>query len=84
MTVQVGATGDSATKGEDYAEVSSFTLEIPANTLTGTGMFELTPKQDTVSEGDETVSVEGTAPDFTVTGTTVTLTDDDTARRGSR
>ena len=79
VTVEVGAPGDSATKGEDYAEVSSFTLEIPANTLTGTGMFELTPKQDTVSEGDETVSVEGTAPDFTVTGTTVTLTDDDTA-----
>ena len=45
-------------------------------------MFELTPTQDTVSEGDETVSVEGTAPDFTVTGTTVTLTDDDTASDG--
>ena len=35
--------------------------------------------QDAEAEGDETVSVEGTAPDFTVTGTTVTLTDDDTA-----
>ena len=79
VTVQVGATGDSATKGEDYAEVSSFTLEIPANTLTGTGTFELTPTQDVVAEGPETLSVTGEAEGFAVTPAEVTLTDDDVA-----
>ena len=82
VTVQVGKSGDSATVDEDYADVADVTVTISAKSLTGTGMFELTPKQDTVSEGDEEVSVEGTAPDFTVTGTTVTLTDDETAPTG--
>ena len=79
VTVQVGKSGDSAVEGEDYESVTAFTLEIPANALQGTGTFELTPTPDTVAEGNETVSVEGEAPGFTVTGTTVTLTDDETA-----
>ena len=45
--------------------------------LEGTGTFELTPTQDTVAEGAETLSVAGEATGFTVTGTTVRLTDDE-------
>ena len=78
VTVQVGATGDSAVQGEDYAAVADVTVTIPAKSLTGTGTFTLTPTQDTVAEGPETVSVEGEATGFTVAPTELTLTDDDT------
>ena len=79
VTVEVGASGDSATEGTDYADVQEFTLTIPVGMAQGTATFELTPMQDTVAEGDEEVSVKGTATGFTVTGTVVTLTDDDEA-----
>ena len=78
VTVEVGASGDSAVEGTDYVDVQDLTLTIPGGMAQGTGTFELTPTQDTVAEGDEEVSVKGTATGFTVTGTTVTLTDDDT------
>ena len=78
MTVQVGALGRQRVEGTDYAQVGSVTVTIPAKSLTGTGTFELTPTQDTVAEGPETVSVEGEATGFTVAPTELTLTDDDT------
>ena len=77
VTVSVG--GGSATSGTDYTAVESFTLTIAATESTGTGTFTLTPKQDSVSEGDETIDVTGTANDFTVTKAEMTLTDDETA-----
>ena len=70
VAVEVGASGDSATEGTDYADEQDFTLTIPRGRwLEGTATFELTPTQDTVAEGDEEVSVKGTATGFTVTGT---------------
>ena len=78
VTVSVGASADTATEGTDYAEVSDFTVTIPAEQLEGMGTFELTPTQDTVAEGAETLSVAGEATGFMVTGTTVRLTDDET------
>ena len=41
--------------------------------------FTLTPTQDTIAEGDETIDVTGTADGFTVTKAEMTLTDDETA-----
>ena len=79
VAVTVGAEGDSATEGTDYATVADLTLTIAAGQTTGTTTFTLTPTDDAVAEGAETVSVTGTATGFTVTGATVTLTDDDTA-----
>ena len=81
VTVAVGDTGDSATEGTDYATVPDFTVTIGAGATSGTGTFTLTPTQDTVSEGDEAISVEGTTtiPGLVVTGTALTLTDDETA-----
>ena len=75
VTVAVGAGTDSATEGTDYA-VSDFTVTIGTS---GTGTFTLTPTQDIVGEGDESITVGGTATDLTVTGTSLTLTDDETA-----
>ena len=77
VTVSVG--GGSATSGTDYAEVDSFTVTIPAERTSGTGTFNLTPTQDSIAEGDETIDVTGTATDFTVTKAEMTLTDDEAA-----
>ncbi len=75
VTVSVG--GGSATSGTDYTAVDDFTLTIAATQTTGTGTFMLTPTQDSVSEGDETIDVTGAATGFTVTKAEMTLTDDD-------
>ncbi len=82
VTVAVGDTGDSATEGTDYATVSNFTVTIGANATSGTGTFTLTPTQDLLVEGDETISVKGTATGLTVTGASLTLEDDETASTG--
>ena len=76
VTVSVGGTG-TATSGTDYAAVSNFDITIAANATSGTGTFSLTPTQDTTVEGNETIGVAGTSPSTTVTGATVTLSDDD-------
>ncbi len=77
VTVSVGS--GTATSGTDFAAVSDFTISIPANTLSATGTFTLTPTSDTVDEPDETVIITGTSTveDVTVTETRLTITDDD-------
>ena len=81
VTVAVGDGGDSATEGTDYATVSDFTVTIGANATSGTGTFTLTPTQDVLGEGDEAISVGGstTVANLIVSGTEVTLEDDETA-----
>ena len=76
VTVSVGGSG-TASRGTDYATVADFTVTLAANATSGTGTFTLTPTQDTAVEGSETIGVAGSSPSSTVTGTTVTLTDDD-------
>ena len=73
------AHGSRATSGTDYTAVSDFTVTIPRETASGTGTFTLTPTQDDIAEGDETIDITGTADDFTVTKAEMTLTDDETA-----
>ena len=78
LTVSVaGETASSA----DFAPVSSFTVTIGATEASGTGTFELSPVDDALAEGSETLAVTGTtdASDLTVTAATLTLTDNDTA-----
>ena len=80
VTVTVG--GGSATSGTDYAQVSSFTITIEAEQNSGNSTFELTPIDDRVIEGDETITISGAdttpnQPDVSVSGTGVTLVDDD-------
>ena len=77
VTVQVGKSGDGATEGTDYATVADFTMSIPANATSGTGTFTLTPTDDTTVEGDESITVSGTSTGTTVTGTSLSLIDDD-------
>ena len=77
VTVTVGKSDDGATSGTDYAAVSDFTVTITAGQTSGTGTFTLTPTDDMPFEGNETISVAGTATDLTVNGASVTLSDDD-------
>ena len=75
VTVSVGAPGDTATEGVDYARVGDLTLRIDAGETSGTGTFSLDPTADDVGEADEMLSVTGTttATGLTVTSTTVTI-----------
>ena len=81
VTVTVGAAGDLAAEGTDYATVGTVTVTIAAGQTSGTETFSLEPTNDAVDEADETLSVTGstTATGLAVTGTTVTITDDDTS-----
>ena len=77
VTVSVGDSTDSATSGTDYAAVANFTVTIAAGQTSGSASFTLTPTDDTLVEGNETITVSGTATGLTVNGTSLTLTDDD-------
>ena len=80
VAVVVGASGDSATSGTDYAAVADFTIAIPAGQSSATATFTLTPTDDTLLEGNETISLDGTASaSLTTHDTSVTLADDDSA-----
>ena len=81
VTVTVGAAGDGAAEGTDYATVNDLTLTIGTGKTSGTATFTLTPTNDTLGEGDETISVTGTTtvPGLSVRGTELTITDDDSA-----
>ena len=77
VTVSVG--GGTATAETDYTAVDDFTVTVPAGSLSGMGTFTLTPTDDDVDEGDETIEISGTATDFVnIAGAKLTITDDDT------
>ena len=77
--VTIGTLSGSATKGTDYTATSLATITIPANSTSGTGTLTVTPTDDSVVEGDETISIPGTTTvsGLSVTSATITLTDDD-------
>ena len=80
VSVVVGKTGDSATEGTDYTTVADFTITIMAGQRSGTGTFQLVAAVDMVFDPNETVTVSGTANDFTVTDAPpLRITNTDTA-----
>ena len=58
--VTVSVSGGTASTG-DFAAVQDFTLTIAAGQASGTARFTLTPVDDAIDEGDETVRVAGAA-----------------------
>ena len=77
-TVTIGALAGTATKDTDYAVNTALTsITIPANASSGKGTLTITPTDDSVVEGDETITVSGTATGFTVSSADITLTDDE-------
>ncbi len=77
IRVKVGLGGDSAVSGEDYAPVDSFDLTIPAGQSSGQKTFILWPKEDSLNENTETITIHGTAPGLTVYKTSLSIVDDD-------
>ena len=77
-SVTVSVAGGTATAGADFTPVNSFTLTIPARATAGTQTFSLSPTDDNVAEGAETLTVDGSS-DLTVDSATLTITDNDTA-----
>ena len=53
------------------------TVTVAANASSGTGAFTLTPADDSLVEGDETVGVSGSTANLAVSSADLTLTDDD-------
>ena len=76
-TVAVSVADDTAASPADYAAVSGFNITIAAGAASHTGSFTVTPVDDDLDEANETIDVTGTLTDITITGATVTLTDND-------
>ena len=74
--VALSVAAGTATETTDYTATTA-TLTIAANARSGTETITLTPVNDTITEPDETVTVEGTATGFTVIGTEVSILDTD-------
>ena len=66
VTVSIGADGDAAVAGSDYATVSGFTITIAAGQTGASESFTLTPIDDRVIEGDEALTVAGSSPGLVV------------------
>ena len=77
LTLAVGKDGDSAVEGADYTTVADRTITIGAGVASVTHDFTLTPTNDNLYEGSETISLDGTLTGVTVTDASLTLTDDD-------
>ena len=79
--VTIGTLAGTAAKDTDYTVSTSLaSITIPANATSGTGSLTITPTDDTVVEGDETIIISGTTTTqvgLTVSDATITLTDDD-------
>ena len=79
LTLSVGESGDTAVEGTDYGTVGSQTLTISAGAISATKTFTLSPTADDLDEDDETLTIDGSVTGLSVTATTVTIEDDDTA-----
>ena len=79
VTVSVGALGDAAAPGTDYEAVSSFVLRIAAGSVSEAASFTLTPVDDGVAEGDETITVAGVVNGLAMESAELTLEDNDVA-----
>ena len=79
QTVNVTVAADSAESPADFAEVAGFEITIAAGAASGEETFDLSPVNDVLAEGNETLTVSGTSGTLTVNPATLTITDDDTA-----
>ena len=79
FTLRVGAAGDTATAGADYAAVDNLALAIPAGGTSGQATFTFTPSDDLIDEPGETISITATtaAAGVAVTGAGLTIADND-------
>ena len=78
VTLSVDSDSTATGGGTDYTATVPTTLTIPANSASAdTASFSITPTNDSIFEGDETVVIEGAAAGFNVASVTITIEDDD-------
>ena len=77
VTVSVGAGGDGAISGTDYTTSGGFSFEIPGGQTQGSGTFTITPTDDDLAEGNESITVSGAVSGLDITPATLTIVDDD-------
>ncbi len=82
VDVTVGADSDTAKEGADYAALDDFDLTIDAGETSAEQTVSLEPASDGIAEGDESITVSGTASGLQVNGATLTINDADTASTG--
>lgn len=76
VKVEVGAGADGATE-DDYDMVPDQEIKIEAGMSSGSVEFKLTPNSDSMPEGDETITIDGTVAGLTVMDAEITIEDDD-------
>ena len=76
--VAVSLSGTHVDLGPDY-EASELTITIPAEQTAASATLTLTPNDDNLAEGDETIEASGAAEGFTVESASIGLTDNDVA-----
>ncbi len=74
-TVVTITLGGTATSTDYTVNAALASITIPAGQSSATSTLTITPVDDQVVEGDETITLDGAATDFTVTSDTITLTD---------
>ena len=77
--VTVSVAGTTAIAGTDFTAVDDFTVTILAGQTSTSTTFMFTPIPDETAEGEETLTVSGSATGLTDGTATLTLTDDDMA-----
>ena len=76
--VAVSLSGTHVDLGPDY-EASELTITIPAEQTAASATLTLTPNDDNLAEGDETIEASGAAEGFIVESASIGLTDNDVA-----
>ena len=79
QTISITVDGSEASNVVGFAEVSDFDLTIVKGTGVGTAKFSITPTDDTLDTGNETVTISGELTGVNVESATLTLIDDDAA-----
>ena len=79
LALSLGAAGDTAIAGSDYAALNDLNLTIPSGQASGTASFTLTAIDDLIDEPDKSLSITGTSQDtgLEVIGTRLSITDND-------
>ncbi len=79
-TVALALSGTATGSGGDYNAVVPSVMTIPGGLASGTATLSITPEDDAIVEGEETIRVEGTASNITVSPAEITI---DEAERGT-
>jgi len=81
QTIPITVTGTLAAGTVDFTPVPNFSIEIPAESNSGSATFTLTPENDSVDETDETITIASSNSAVT-NSITFLLRDDDAKPRG--